>query len=39
VTRTPLLTPPILDGGHQLTIRKLKLREDCFTIHYSITHR
>ena len=37
VTRTTLLTLPILDGGHQLTIRELKLREDSSTIHYSIT--
>ncbi|MFD1275707.1 hypothetical protein ACFQ51_41175 [Streptomyces kaempferi] len=37
MTRAPLLTLPILDGGYELTIRKLKLQDDSFTIHYSIT--
>jgi hypothetical protein len=37
VNRAPLLTLPILNGSHQLTIRKLKLQDDSFTIHYSIT--
>ncbi|MER5339306.1 hypothetical protein ABT030_02945 [Streptomyces mirabilis] len=37
MTRAPLLTLPILDGGHELTIRKLKLQDDSFTIHYLIT--
>ncbi|QIY77362.2 hypothetical protein HEP84_40520 [Streptomyces sp. RLB1-33] len=37
MTRVPLLILPILDGGHELTIRKLKLQDDSFTIHYSIT--
>lgn len=37
MTRAPLLTLPILDGGHELSIRKLKLQDDSFTIHCSIT--
>jgi hypothetical protein len=38
VTRKPpLLTLPILEGRHELTITRLKRGEDSFTLHYRIT--
>lgn len=37
MTKAPLLTLQVLDGRHELTVSKLKLRNDSFTLHYSIT--
>ncbi|MER5227140.1 hypothetical protein [Streptomyces flaveus] len=28
---------PILDGRHELAITRLKRKDDCFTLHYTIT--
>ncbi len=35
--KPPLLTLPILEGRHELTITRLKRGEDSFTLHYRIT--
>jgi hypothetical protein len=35
--KPPLITLPILEGRHELTITRLKRGEDSFTLHYRIT--
>ncbi|MER6130026.1 hypothetical protein ABT173_47240 [Streptomyces sp. NPDC001795] len=35
--KPPLLTVPILEGSHELTITRLQHEDDSFTLHYRIT--
>ncbi|MFJ9821453.1 hypothetical protein ACIRU3_40645 [Streptomyces sp. NPDC101151] len=35
--KPPLLTLPILEGSHELTITRLKRADDSFTVHYRIS--
>ncbi|MEU8693821.1 hypothetical protein [Streptomyces sp. NPDC048665] len=35
--KPPLLTLPILEGSHELTVTRLEHGDDSFTLHYRIT--
>ncbi|MFI9045474.1 hypothetical protein [Streptomyces sp. NPDC053427] len=35
--RTPLASVKIFQGAHELTVRRLKRRDDSFTLHYTIS--